>query len=513
MTTNVKQNSPSIPPEIDYSQYYELAAMSDYFTTTGQGASLSDIKLTDLYRYLQNPYSNIKQIRQSSRYLTNKNGILKEVTRTFKSIPTLDYMISWSEYSDEKKIQKYERKINDFLEEIDVVDFTRSGLDETAVLGTVVTCLRNNKYVQFLDLDCLKIDRMRNGKWVVEYDLQTISTSSAYDIKSIIDSLPDEVTLEKYNLFKNKGDSAHRYVELKNCHVVGLDAPRNTPIGLPLALGAWGSILQKEMINRVERSVADRLIKQIFILKAGYIDKESTKLVPGPVIQQYSTEISKVLTKKENKYGKAQEDTAGSGLISLLQGLDLKALDVNTDMFKKELYEKIDNDIFQSIGVSAGLIYGGGASGNYSVAEMNSQKFFSYIFDILTKFERIINEYIKRLLPKDLSCKFKFFRTTLFDKQKKVDQYKDLYLQTGITKYYFEAATGLPYQEVIRQAKYEKEVLGVESSIFPPQNAYTRSDNTELPTGRPEDTSPTNENTVRSKSSGSNNNPMPSDNK
>lgn len=497
----------SIPVE-DYSEWFELASMSDYFTTYGQGASLQDIKLTDLYRYLQNPYTHLTQIRRASKYLTNKNGILKEVLRSFKSLPSLDYMISWSEYSDEKKIKKYERKINEFLDKINVVDFVRDGMNEVGELGSIVACLRNNTYVQFLDLEDIKVDTMRNGKWIVQFDLKSIQTTKAYDTKMIIESLPDEVTIEKYNLYKNKGED-YRYVELKNCEVISLDSPRNIPFALPLSIGAWASILQKEMINRVERSVSDRLIKQIFILKAGYIDKDSTKLVPAPTIQQYFNEISKVLTRKEGRNGSADVDSAGAGLISLLQGLDLEALDVNTEMFKKELYEKIDNDIYQNLGVSAQLIFGGGTSGNYSAAEMNSQKFFSTMFDTLRKFERLINGYINNLLPKDVHCQFKFFKTTIFDRQKTVDQYKDLYLQTGVTKYYFEAITGLPYEDVLRQVKYEKEVLKVQDYVYPPQNAYTRSDNSGA--GRPQEDNPTNENTIKSKGSGGNNNPSPSD--
>lgn len=510
MSTNSTTQNSSI--ENDYSEWFELAAMSDYFTTYGQGSSLQDIKLTDLYRYLQNPYSNLEQIRKASKYLTNKNGILKEVLRSFKSLPSLDYMISWSDYSDEKKIKKYERKINEFLDKINVVDFVRDGMYEVAELGSIVACLRNNSYVQFLDLEDVKVDKMRNGKWIVEFDLKSIKTTKAYDTKAIIESLPDEVTLEKYTKFKDKGED-FRYVELKNCEVVSLDAPRNVPFSLPLSIGAWASILQKEMINRVERSVSDRLIKQIFILKAGYIDKDSTKLVPAPTIQQYFNEISKVLTRKEGKNGTADQDSAGAGLISLLQGLDLEALDVNTEMFKKELYEKIDTDIYQNLGVSPQLIFGGGSSGNYSAAEMNSQKFFSTLFDILRKFERMINGYINNILPKDVHCQFKFFRTTIFDKQKNVDMYKDLYLQTGIVKYYFEAVTGLPYQDVLRQAKFETDELGVRDLIFPPQNAYTRSDDSSTGgAGRPSSDTPTNPNTIKSKGSGGNNAPKPSDN-
>lgn len=496
----------------DESQWMELASLSDYFTTYGQNAALYDIKLQDLYVYLQNPYAHIRSIRRASKYLNNKNGILKEVTRTFKALPTLEYMTSWSEYSDEKKIRKYERKVEDFLEDIDVVDLVKTGLQEIADIGTVVTCLRSQKYVQFLDLDDLRIIKMRNGKWVVEFDLQTIkNTDLPYNTATVIESLPDEITIARYNEYLKKGED-YRYVELKNCDVISLDAPRNMPFGLPITFSGWSAVLQKEMINRVERSVADRLIKQIFILKAGFMDKNNEKMVPRPTIEAYFKEISRVLAKKEDRFGNSQDGMSGTGLISLLQGLDIDTLDVNTDMFKKELYEKIDNDIYQSLGVSPQLIWGGGSSGNYSSAEMNSQKFLSSIFDTVRKFEKVINNYLKQILPKDLRCTFKFFKSTINDKQKNIDHFQKIFLQTGVSKYWLEAATGLNYKDVLRQAKYEKEELNVEDILYPPQNAYTQSGSSSGDNaGRPTEENPTNENTIKSKGSGSNDAPSPSD--
>lgn len=496
----------------DSRQWLELASLSDYYTTYGQGASLNDIRLEDLYAYLQNPYSNIKKIRQSSKYLTNKNGILKETVKTFKTLPTLDYMLSWSEDSDEKKIRRYEKRIEDFLDDIDVVDFVKSGLQELADVGTIVTCLRKQKYIQFLDLDDLRINRMRNGKWVVEYDLQSVRQTgrSEYNTAQIIESLPDDVTIQKYNLYRAKGED-YRFVELSNCDVISLDAPRNIPFGLPLTFGAWAAVLQKEMINRVERSVADRLIKQIFILKAGFIDKEKTKMVPKEAITAYFNEISRVLIKKESKNSKLHQDSSGTGLISLLQGLELESLDVNTEMFKKELYEKIDNDIYQSLGVSPQLLWGGGTSGNFSGAEMNNQKFISSIFDSVRKFERVLNGYIKQLLPNNLKCKFTFFKTTINDRQKSTDKFKEIYMQTGIAKYWLESATGLNYRDVLRQARFEKAELEIEDILYPPKNAYTSSSK-DSDGGRPENNEPTNPNTIRSKNNGGNKAPSPSDN-
>lgn len=495
--------------DINYKDWIEVAGLTDYITQYGSGSSLNDISLTDLYKYLQNPYSNIKEIQKASKYLTNKNGIIKEVLRSLKSLPSLDYMISWSEVDDEKKLRNYEKKVNNFLKEIDVKTFVRDGLFEVGEMGTVVACLRNKKYVQFLDLDDLRINKQRNGRWIVEYDLKSIkSYNNVNDKLAVIESLPEEITLAKYNLYISKGED-YRYVELKDADVVNIDGNRNMPYGLPLTIGAWASVLQKEIIDRVERSVADRLLKTIVILSAGHLDKEGTKPVPKELITAYFNDVSKLFKKKNGLNSRTESENSGTGTIALPHFFKLETLDVNTELFKKELYEKIENNIYSNLGISPAILWGGGGN-NFSSATLNSQKFFRYIFTLLEKFEVLINRYIKQILPKSVSCEFTFAKSTILDKDKYIDKYKDLYMQTGISKFWIESLTGLPYENVVKQAEYERNVVKIEDILYPPSNAYTQSSKVDNKGGAPSKDDSTNENTIKSKTNGGNNNPKPS---
>jgi hypothetical protein len=476
---------------------------------------MNDVSLTTLYNYLKNPYKNVKEIRKASKYLVNKHGVLKDVLKTFKTLPTLNFHIAWSNFDDVKKIKRYEQKIVEFLEEtINVKALVRDGLYETGEVGTIVMCLRNNSYVQFLDLDDLRIRKQRNGKWVVEFDLSKIdmqlpTTGKAYEIERIIEALPDEVTIAAYNQYKNKGDD-YRFVELSNCDVVAIDNNRNTPWGLPMTMGAWSSLIQKEIISRVERSMADRLIKQILILYAGSITgaKDTYKPTPTPLIQHYFKELSALLQKKEatNGTNASSADTSGTGLIALPDFFKIEALKIDNTMFTKDLYSKINSDIFMNLGVSEALVYGAGA--NYSSAQVNSEKLSRYIFAVLEQFETIINRYIKDLLPTSLSCRFYFDRTTMLDKDKHIDACKEFYMQTGHFAPWAEALLGIPYGYVLGSIEYEQKVLKIQDIVKPPLNAHTMT-----PDGK--GGAPTkkdgNSNTSRSKSSGGNSSPSPTD--
>lgn len=497
---------------------FELASLTDFITQYGNTASLNDITLTTLYNFLKNPYRNIKEIRKASKYLANKHGIVKDVLKTMKTLPTLNYHLAWSSLDNPKQIKKYEQKVFEFLEQIKVKQLVRDGIYETGEVGTVVTCLRSNSYVQFLELDDLRINKMKNGKWVVEFDLQRIAEklpvpSNTYDLIDVIESLPDEVTTEAYMKYKNKGND-FRFVEIANCDVIAFDSNRNFPWGLPVTMGAWSALIQKEIISRVERSMADRLIKQILILYAGSINgtnaKEGYKPTPTPLIQHYFKEMSSLLTKKEQANGAnaAAADTSGTGLIALPDFFKIESLKVDNTMFTKDLYEKINSDIFMNLGVSEALVYGSGA--NFSSAEVNSQKIFRQIFALLEQFETVINEYIKTFLPTNLNCRFYFDRTTMLDKAVYIDQTKDFYQTTGIFSPYAEALLGVPYQYALGLAEYEQTVLKIQDLIKPPLNPHTMSPDGGKG-GRPSDNKSNNKNTNKSKSSGGNGSPSPSD--
>jgi len=463
-----------------------------------------------LYNYLKNPYSHLEQIHRVSRYLTNKHGVIKDILRSLKSMPTLNYHLAWSSFDEPEKIKKHDKKIDDLLDELNIKKLIRDGIFEVAELGTVAMTNRKNKYIQFLELDELRIQSQRNGKWIVEYDLMNIKTKVKMNIYNnhmiAMQSLPDEVNPTSFNLYMNKGED-YRYVELKDADVINLDANRNYPFGLPYSFGAWMPLLQKEIINRVERSVSDRLIKSVVILTAGNIGGKEGKPAPKELIEHYFNQVKDLMIKKDNNgHNMTNGETNGTGVVAIPDFFDLKTLEVDTTMFTKDLYNKIDNDIFMNLGVSSSLIYGGGNS-NFSSAQINNEKFQRYIHTIIEQFEHIINGYIKNILPKSVSCKIKF-KKPVFAEDKQVEMAHKIYQTTGAARPWIELSTGMTMEEFISMARYEREVLQTEKYLYPPLNPFTTSGNDGA--GRPEVENPT-ENTDRSKSSNGNSLPSPSD--
>lgn len=484
-----------------------INSLGGFIGTTSHNTN-HEVTRDDITRFLLNPYAHLKQIRNASVYLTGKHGILRDVLRMVKSLATLKYSLQWSNYEDRERNKENEELVQEFLDRINMTEFIRDGLYEVAELGTVVTCLRSKSYVQFLDVDSLSINKQRNGKWVVEYDLASLDNISGMQSKiNEINSLPPEVTLAKYNDYRNSKDNAKRFIEISNCHVVKMDGKRNSPYGFPMTMGAWLSLAQKDIINEVERSVADRLIKQIVVLSAGHLDKEQKRPVPKELLSAYFKEITSMLEKQDQNSSKAKK-SGGIGTIALPDFLSIDSLRVDTTMFEKELYDKINDDIFLDLGVSPALIAGLG--GSYASAGINNEKFFSVVIVLLEQFERIINDYIKMIIPKTEKCEIVFDRTTVLDKNAEIENKKEFYMQTSVIQPWIDALFGGgSFPSVVSQAEYEKDVIGTDKLFHPAKNAYTTSGKDS--DGTKEDSEIDNENTMKTRQDDGNSTPSPSD--
>lgn len=486
----------------------ELSNLNNYITQYSSGAGITEISLQELYDMLKNPFKNISKIQNTSRFFSNRFGVVKDVNESFKTLPSLNYHLVWSNFENPKKIRKYEEKIYSLLDTLNIVKVVRDGLGEQAEVGTVVCVNRKDKFIQFLDLDILRIQKQINGQWIPEVDLSKI-TGTPLEIKQTIDSLPEEVTMATYLQYK-KGGTAFQFVELPSARVLNIRGKRNYPYGFPLTLSAWGSILHKSLMEQVEKSVADRKIKVLLAMVVRSInpDKEGYKPPKKELIDRYFKDLNSLIQKKDKGSGRQGSETTGTGTMILPDFLALEQVELDTEMFPKELYDKIQNDIFANLGVSSALVYGSGDSSSYGVAQINNEKFLRYIYAALEDWEYYINDIIKSVLPADLSCRFYFDRTTVTDRDKDINIKKEFYMQTGVWIPWAEAVLGVPYTYALGVAEYQDKVLKLDQIIKPPQNAFTQSGGETKPKNGESDDGDGNK---KAKGSNSNNIPSPSD--
>jgi hypothetical protein len=489
---------------------YELSAFSDVVTQFLSGAGLIDINIKDLLLWLKNPPKYRKQLIQLSKYYYNKDGVVTDVYDLFNVLPVLNYSVLWQNM-DTRAFKNYKKTVDGFLKSIKVKKLVRDTIFSVIQEGTCVWYNRDNKYIQFLNNDEIKIDYMVNGKWQVFYDLQYLDQyKTAFSVataQSLIDAAPDEITMEKYLQYK-KDSSKYRYVplDMNKTQVFKLRGARNEPYGIPYCIPALASIIHRDLLEKTEKALADRIINQIIIQKISPLtgaDGKSSLPVPKETVNLYHNNLKNLLQKK---YDSQSSDNASTAPLTVPSIVSIEELKISMTTFPAEVWERIDRDIFKKLGYSVSLNSGGGNGQSFGSATINVEKIYAIIFYLLEDIENAINEYLDILVPSgNFNPQIKFSRATILDKETGFNQAESLYLKgRGSLKHYVESA-GYDFDHWLAQVKYENDILKLDETLPIHGTSYTQSGDGKG--GRPQDKNSKNDSTNKSKGNNGNSNP------
>lgn len=481
----------------------------DTVATYASGAGLQDVDLKNLYNWLRNPNKNRKQLINLSKYYYAKEGIVTDAYDMFKVLPVLNYSVLW-ENMHMRRYSYYKKAVDTFLKDIKLKKLIRDTIFTVIQDGTCVWYNRKNRYIQFLTDEEVSIDTMRNGKWLVKYDLAYLDRFTTAEKKSAIESAPDEVTLGQYNTYKK--DRSKRYVTLdvKKTQVFKLRGDRNTPNGIPYCVPALSSIIHRDLLEKTEKALADRVINQVIIQKIGTMPSSDGKQglpVPKEAIANYHSNLKKLLQKK---YDSKSTDNASTAPLTVPSFISIDELKINMTTFPKEIWERIDRNIYQKLGYSPSINMGGGNGQSFGSSSINIEKIYSVLFYVIEDIEEAINEYLEYIVPSgNFNPRIWISRATIMDKETGFKQAESLYLKgRGSLKHYVESA-GYNFDHWLAQVRYENESLNLDEILPIHGTSYTQSGNEN--SGRPKSHNSKNESTQQSQTNNSNSIPSPSD--
>lgn len=480
--------------------------------------NIFNFNINNLFKYLNNPISFRKDLIKLSNYFYNKNGIVTDCYDTFKSLPILNFSLSW-ENMHQKSFTSKKKTVDKFIDDIKVKKLTRDTIFQVLNEGICVWYNRDNKFIQFLEPDQYVCEYMVNGKWQVFYDLNYINQYRANwtipELLKFIKAMPDEVTLDKYLKYRDKrdiNDKSLRYVplDIKRTQVFKFRGGRNDPYAPPYCIPALASIIHKDLLERTESAVADRILNQIITQSVGGIpDAQGKGTMPAPseLVDHYHKNLKNLLQ------GKNTSDNNGSTVapLTIPDFIKIEALKVNmTDsIFPKETYDRIDRDIFNKLGYSQSLSAGGGVHQTYGSATINAEKVSAFIFNIIEQVEDALNEYIGYIASNSqFNPKIRFDRITYLNQDKEFSRAEALYLKgRGSLKDYVESS-GRSFDHWLSQVRYENEVLRLDEILPVHNTSFTSSGDNQggRPTGDGK-----NDNTDKSRTNNGNSNPSPSD--
>lgn len=499
--------------------FYELASFHDTIKNTFPGMNVFNFNINNLFKYLNNPITFRKELIKLSSYFYNRNGIVTDCYDTFKSLPILNYSLMW-ENMHQKTFSSKKKVVDKFIENIKVKKLTRDTIFQVLNEGVCVWYNRDDKFIQFLEPDQYLIEFMVGGKWQVFYDLYYIYQYKANwttpELLEFIRSMPDEVTFDKYMRFADRkgiDDKSLRYVplDLKKTQVFKFRGGRNDAYVPPYCIPALASIIHKDLLERTESAVADRVLNQMIIQKVGSIpDAQGKGTMPAPpnLMDGYHESLKGLLSGKSNT---SNSDSTVAPL-TVPDFVTIEALKVNmTDsIFPKETYDRIDRDIFNKLGYSQSLSAGGGVHQTYGSATINAEKVSAFIFNIVEQIEDALNEYIGYIAANtQFNPKIRFDRITYLNQDKEFERAESLYLKgRGSLKDYVESS-GRNFNHWLAQVRFENEILKLDEILPVHQTSHTVSKD-DNKGGAPQSDSK-NDNTDKSRSNDGNSTPSPSD--
>jgi hypothetical protein len=354
---------------------------------------------------------------------------------------------------------------------------------------------------------------MINGKWRVDFDLSVFDRykSNLVDLQDIIESAPDEITISDYNAYKKDRNKRYKPLDINKCWIFKLRGDRNTPTSVPYAVGAFASIIHKDLLEKTEKVLADRIINRIIIQKVGYIGGKDGKPPTKDQIQKYHDALKQLLAKKDST---SNSDQVGNAPLTVPEWVSLEELDIKMNVFEKEVYERIDRNIYQKLGYSPALSIGGGEGASFGAGTINTEKIISIIGYILEQVEDALNDFMNQIVPSgNFNPSIRFNRSTIIDKDLHVKYAKELYLEgRGSLKFWVESA-GYNFEHYLAQVDYENQILKLDDLEKYPVHptSYTKSANDDTG-GNPGNTKGKDgEGTSKNKGNGGNNIPSPSD--
>lgn len=500
--------------------FYELASFYDVVKNIFSGSSNFDISISidNLFKYLSKPITYRKELIKLSKYFYNRNGIVTDLYDTFKSLPILNYSVSW-ENMHQKTFEKKKKVVDGFINAIKPKKLARDTIFQVLEEGVCVWYNRDNKFIQFLEPEQYMIEYMVDGKWQVFYDLNYIYQYKMQwttpELLEYIRSMPDEVTLDKYIRYEKSNDRNNRslrYIplDINKTQVIKFRGGRNDAYAPPYCIPALASIIHKDLLERTESVVADRIINQIIIQSVGNLpDSQGKPTMPAnkELMDGLHENLKRVLQGKNNLGNKSSV-----AHLTVHDFVKIETLKVNmTDsIFPKEIYDRIDRDIFNKLGYSQSLSAGGGVHQTYGSATLNAEKVSSFIFNMIEQVEDAINDYIGQLVSNSqFNPKIRFDRITYLNQDTEFNRAEALYLKgKGSLKDYVESS-GRSFDHWLAQVRYENEKLKLDEILPVHNTSFTSTGDNKG--GRPPSDGK-NENTDQSQSNAGNDIPSPSDN-
>lgn len=483
----------------DYISTYVNGFISSLFSKD----IINEVEADTLKKYFANPDKYQQEIEDLAQYFYISTAEVHMLYELIESLPTLNYKID--SFEKNKSTDKHIGVLNKTLHKVKHKRLSRDLLKQVAASGTLVGIWlgdKNKPYSYIFDeVKFVFPSYRRNGEWVCVIDMSWFDSMNENYRKLQISNLEPYITEKDYENY-NKDSSKYQYKELPQDRTFVLRTgtlKRNQGLGTSWVTPGMYDVLHKKKLKDVERSIANKIINAVAVLTIGIkgskdYDLQTNLKLPKAVKQKVHSGVKAALEKNNQN---------GVTVVTIPDFADLKFPDVNTDGLNGK-FDDINGDIQAAYGLSGTVLNGSGS--NFAGAKLNLDTLYKRIAVMLEDIEQEVYQKLFNLvLPTNQQDNFKmeYDKEAPLTLKEKIDILSKLNDKGWSVKHLVDNIAGVSWESYLEQTLYETETLKLQEKIKPYQSTYTLNGDV----GRDSIDDPTNENTIKSKTSDGNNTP------
>lgn len=510
---------------------YVYSVLGDYLDS-------SPHSIKEIRGYSRNPQYYNRELRDLAWWAYNTNGSVKAAVNYICSMHTLDKVIVCKARNRKNKRPKNfeanRQKMLSVLDKINYKQHIRDNLMKDANDGTAFyyfeTENRPVNHAKFLSdydieniveinelgidasiialpVDWCRICGRSGNHYCAAFNLRYFEQFNENERKSRLKAMPKEIR-DGWNKYHVERKFYNPWLVLDNMKTIitKVNASINQPWGVPMAVTAFDDILYAEYFINTKRAVLDNVNNQIIYMTFPEGKEKGTSSLSKDQQKDQHEKVKDAVINRRSK--------SGISFFSLASGTKLDKMDVDIGIFDEKNESSIKNNIPADLGISSASL-DGNTKGNFATASLNLELVASHVYTWIENFVAELNKCINANIIKDASCVVDCYilPTTFANRDKQVQYMKDLYSNGKGSLIAWISATGFDADAYISLLDYELEndmenKYPVHATSFTMSGKDGNDNNNEG--GRTPIDNPTNENTIKSQSSGSNSNPKPS---
>jgi hypothetical protein len=521
------------------SDLYEFNSYYGNFDSIFGSNFLSSYDINKITSFVKDPMGNIDEIRQLSWSAYNASGIVTNTIDYMISMPTLDKVVV--KKSKTQKASQNKEKMIQALNTIGHKEFMRDCLFSDAIEGMVIYyCetaeIPKNKFSKTmsdydvrsiseinesneqnsldmnismisLPIDYCKIVGIKNSSYVVAFDLKYFNNCEGESREKKLLKYPKEIRDGYENHQSNNSSNSWLVLDNTRTIVHKIRSKRNEIYGRPLVLAALNNILYSDYFTETKRNVLSEINNRIYYQTFPEGREKGTSALSSKQQEDQHNAVKGAVLNRSNK--------SGTSFFSVAAGTKLDEIKVNTDIFDEKNEGNLTDIIATDLGFGASLL-NASSSGNYSSQQNNLELVFAEVMTWIEGIQKELNKVLNTHVIKDEKNKVEvyYLPTSLVNRDKTVKYMSDLYTRGKGSLQAWIATTGWDVEVYISLMDEELE-KDFENHYPTHKTSFTLTEDDISPSdvdqsgGRPNKDS-NNDNSLKNKTSGGNNQPKPS---